>query len=46
MPSNPPNVTLITQSSISLTLEALPEIGNGGSPITGYIVEVDDGLGG
>jgi hypothetical protein len=46
MPSNPPTVTLITQSSISLTLEALPETSNGGSPITGYIVEVDDGLGG
>ena len=45
-PANPPTVTLITQSSISLTLEPLPESSNGGSEVTGYIVEADDGLGG
>jgi hypothetical protein len=45
-PPNPPTVTLITQSSISLTLEPLPASSNGGSQITGYIVEADDGLGG
>lgn len=37
-PTNPPTVTLITQSSISFTLEPLPESSNGGSEITGYIV--------
>lgn len=45
-PTNPPTVTLITQSSISFTLEPLPESSNGGSEITGYIVQADDGLGG
>jgi hypothetical protein len=45
-PANPPTVTLVTQSSISLTLEAIPESSNGGSAVTGYIVELNDGLGG
>jgi hypothetical protein len=45
-PTNPPIVTLITQTSISLTLEELPESSNGGSEVTGYIVQMDDGYGG
>jgi hypothetical protein len=45
-PVNPPTVTLITQTSISLSLEAIPANKNGGSPVTGYMVEIDDGLGG
>jgi titin len=45
-PANPPTVTLITQTSISLLLVAIPSANNGGSPVTGYMVEIDDGLGG
>jgi hypothetical protein len=48
MPSKPtlmPEATLITQTSVTLKLNALPEEQNGGSPITGYIVEIDNGLG-
>jgi hypothetical protein len=45
-PPNPPRVTLVTQSSISLELDPLAAGSNGGSDITGYIVEADDGLGG
>ena len=37
-PSNPPTATLITQGSISLEIDEVPESGNGGAPITGYIV--------
>jgi hypothetical protein len=49
MPSKPtqmPEATLVTQTSVNLKLEALPEEQNGGSAITGYLVEIDDGLGG
>jgi hypothetical protein len=37
-PTNPPIVTLVTQSSISITLEPVPTSRNGGSPVTGYLV--------
>lgn len=46
VPSNPPTATLITQGSISLEIEEVSESGNGGAPITGYIVQIDDGNGG
>jgi pyruvate/2-oxoglutarate dehydrogenase complex dihydrolipoamide acyltransferase (E2) component len=45
-PQTTPTVTLVTQSSITLTLTELPEERNGGSTVTGYIVQMDDGLGG
>lgn len=45
-PENPPTITLVTQTSITLTLTELPVENNGGSPVTGYIVQMDDGLGG
>jgi hypothetical protein len=45
-PEDPPTITLVTQTSITLTLTVLSEDNNGGSAITGYIVEMDDGLGG
>jgi hypothetical protein len=45
-PSTPPIQGLVTQTSISVTLNPLPESMNGGSEVTGYIVECDDGLGG
>lgn len=45
-PVNPPILISSTQSTISITLTAIPPASNGGSPITGYIVMIDDGLGG
>jgi hypothetical protein len=45
-PKNPPNVVTITETAISLTLEAIAAPRDGGSPVTGYLVEIDDGLGG
>lgn len=45
-PNNPPTITLVTPNSISLTLAPIPDANNGGSPITSYIVQMDDGLGG
>lgn len=45
-PLNPPSVTTFTETAISLTLEALDAARNGGSAVTGYLVEIDDGLGG
>jgi hypothetical protein len=45
-PSTSPIITLVTESSISVTLTALTTDKNGGSEITGYIVQMDDGLGG
>lgn len=45
-PSNPPTITLVTQTSITLTIAALPDASNGGSAVTGYIIESDDGFGG
>lgn len=37
-PANPPIVTLITETSISLTLEPIIGPSNSGSEVTGYIV--------
>ena len=45
-PANPPLVTLITETSISLTLQQLTPPNDSGSAVTGYIVEMDDGNGG
>ena len=45
-PTNPPQQTLITETSISLTIAEVPTNANGGSIITGYLVEIDDGMGG
>ena len=45
-PANPPTATLITQGSISLSVDAIDASGDGGAPITGYIVQIDDGNGG
>ncbi len=36
----------MTPNSISLTLAPIPDVSNGGSPVTSYIVQMDDGLGG
>lgn len=43
-PTNPPTVVLVTEVAITLTLEVVTS--NGGSAVTGYLVEIDDGLGG
>ena len=45
-PTNPPVVTLFTETSISIYLEPVADAANGGSDVTGYIVQIDDGLGG
>lgn len=45
-PGNPPVATLVTETSISLSIAEISSSGNGGSPITGYIVQIDDGSGG
>jgi len=45
-PSNPPIVSLITETSISLTLEPVIAPNDSGSVVTGYIVQIDDGNGG
>lgn len=45
-PLNPPTVVTITENAVSLTLEAVATARNGGSTVTGYMVEIDDGLGG
>ena len=45
-PPNPPNVASWTEAAISLTLEAVGPGADGGAPVTGYLVEIDDGLGG
>jgi hypothetical protein len=45
-PPTPPTATLITETSVTLQLTALDSDQQGGSEVTGYLVEVDDGLGG
>ena len=45
-PTNAPVATLITETSISVSIDALPVLANGGSVVTGYIVQIDDGMGG
>ena len=37
-PANGPTITLITETSISLSVPPLPLADNGGSPVTGYII--------
>jgi hypothetical protein len=44
-PLNPPTIDSHTETAISLSLEALDEARDGGSTVTGYLVEIDDGLG-
>jgi hypothetical protein len=45
-PTNPPTIITITENAITITLEEITTANNGGSEITGYIVQIDDGLGG
>lgn len=45
-PANPPTILNITETAIALTLVEIPVIDNGGTAVTGYLVEIDDGLGG
>ena len=42
-PANAPVATLITETSISVSIGLVPALANGGSAITGYIVQIDDG---
>jgi hypothetical protein len=45
-PANPPNILTLTKTSVTILLDQIPLSSNGGSSITGYIVLIDDGLGG
>lgn len=45
-PSNSPTINSVTKSYATITLTALPTANNGGSAVTGYIVQMDDGIGG
>ena len=45
-PVNAPIINTVSQSTITLTLTTIPPANNGGSSVTGYIVMMDDGLGG
>ena len=45
-PVNPPIVLEKTETSITIRIETLPDSSDGGSAITGYIIMIDDGLGG
>lgn len=45
-PVNSPSVLEYTQTSITIQIETIPDPSNGGSPVTGYIIMIDDGLGG
>lgn len=45
-PQNPPTVVEVTETAIHLTLGTLGAESNGGSAVTGYMVEINDGLGG
>ena len=45
-PVNPPTVLEYDQTSITISLTPIASGPDGGSPITGYIVMIDDGLGG
>jgi hypothetical protein len=45
-PPNPPTLVTKTETAISLTLPPLSASSNGGSAVSGYLVEIDDGLGG
>jgi len=43
---NSPILLEYTQTSITIRIETLPVAATGGSPVTGYIIMIDDGLGG
>jgi hypothetical protein len=45
-PANPPSILNITETAISVSLATIPTASNGGSAVTSYLVEIDDGLGG
>jgi hypothetical protein len=45
-PANPPTILNITETAIALTLVSIPTADDGGSAVTGYLVDIDDGLGG
>jgi hypothetical protein len=45
-PLNPPTVATYTESAIGLTLGPVEAARSGGAAVTGYLVEIDDGLGG
>ena len=45
-PANAPTIDTVTESYLTFTLTAIPLANNGGSAVTGYLVQMDDGLGG
>jgi hypothetical protein len=45
-PLNPPTLVTVSETAVSLTLSGVSAPRNGGSAVTGYLVEIDDGLGG
>lgn len=45
-PLNPPTLVTVSETAVSLTLAGVSAARNGGSAVTGYLVEIDDGLGG
>ena len=45
-PINPPTITAVSQTSVSLDLSPISSPNDGGSAVTGYIVMIDDGEGG
>ncbi len=45
-PVNPPTVLELTQTSITIRIDPIQGPADGGSSVTGYIVMIDDGLGG
>ena len=45
-PVNPPHVLELSQTSITISIDTIPDSADGGSPVTGYIIMIDDGLGG
>lgn len=45
-PANPPVVLEYSQTSITVEIDPIVGVANGGSPVTGYIVMIDDGIGG
>lgn len=45
-PANAPTINTVTESYLTFTLGAIPLANNGGSAVTGYLVYMDDGLGG
>ena len=44
-PLNSPTLVQVNEHSITITLEALDASRSSGSEITGYLVQIDDGLG-